>query len=254
MEQELLFVSTLEQVKRTAREQGNCIRKEQVREAFAALSLDEEQLSQIYDYLGKHGIGVDEPGDPGESLTEEEKDYLQEYLETLGRMERVSPGELEAISLSAMAGDMDAQRKLAEQYLPQVADLARLYAGQGVFLEDLIGEGNVALSTGVQMLGCLERVSEVQGMLGRMIMDAMEEYISENTEAGRKMRRVEDKVNRVADAAAELARDLGRKVTPEELAQETKMSVSVIRDAMRLSGYKIEDLENTDSESGEQQE
>lgn len=253
MEQEILFVSTLEKVKKTAREQRNCIRREQIREAFAALALEEAQLEQIYDYLRKRGIGVDEPADTEESLTEEEKDYLQEYLETLAQMKRVSDGELEAISLSAMAGDGDAQRKLAEQYLPHVADLAKLYAGQGVLLEDLIGEGNVALSVGVQMLGCLERACEVQGMLGKMIMDAMEAYISENAEAGRKNRRVEDKVNRVADAARSLAQDLGRKVTPEELAQETKLSVSAIRDAMRLSGYKIEDLVNTDPESGEQQ-
>ncbi|MBD5460934.1 MAG: hypothetical protein HDR26_08360 [Lachnospiraceae bacterium] len=254
MDQERLFVRTLEKVKKMAREQENCIRSEQVREAFSPLSLDEMQLLQIYDYLRKHGIGVDEPADGEESLTEEEKDYLQEYLETLEQLERVSEGELEAISLSAMAGDADAQKKLAEQYLPHVADLAKLYAGQGVFLEDLIGEGNVALTVGVQMLGCLERASEVQGMLGKMIMDAMEDYISENAEAGRKNRRVEERVNRVADAARSLAQDLGRKVTPEELAQETKLQVQTIRDAMRLSGYKIEDLENADQGNGEQQE
>lgn len=253
MEQELLFVSMLEKVKKIAREQQNCIRREQIREVFAALALEEAQLEQVYDYLQKRGIGVDEPADMEESLTEAEKDYLQEYLETLAQMERVGAGELEAISLSAMAGDVDAQKKLAEQYLPHVADLAKLYAGQGVLLEDLIGEGNVALSVGVQMLGCLEQSSEVQGMLGKMIMDAMEAYISENAQAEQKNRRVEDKVNRVADAAGSLAQDLGRKVTPEELAQETKMPVSAIRDAMRLSGYKIEDLVYSDPESGEQQ-
>jgi DNA-directed RNA polymerase specialized sigma subunit len=47
----------------------------------------------------------------------------------------------------------------------------------------------------------------------------------------------------VAEAAAELAKDLGRKVTPQELAEETKMSLKAIQDAMRLSEYKIEDLE-----------
>lgn len=254
MDRERLFVGTLEKVKKTARKQGNCIRGEQIKEAFAPLSLDEAQLLQIYDYLRKHGIGVDEPSDGEDCLTEEEKDYLQEYLEQLEQLERVGEGELEAISLSAMAGDADAQKKLAEQYLPHVADLAKLYAGQGVFLEDLIGEGNVALSVGVQMLGCLERASEVPGMLGKMIMDAMEDYISENAEAGRKNRRVEKRVNQVADAARSLAQDLGRKVTPEELAQETKLQIQVIRDAMRLSGYKIEDLENTDQGNGEQQE
>ena len=57
-------------------------------------------------------------------------------------------------------------------------------------------------------------------------------------------KRIEAKVNKVAEAASELAKDLGRKVTAEELAEETKMSLKAIQDAMRLSGYKIEDLES----------
>ena len=42
--------------------------------------------------------------------------------------------------------------------------------------------------------------------------------------------------------------ELRRKVTPEELSQETGLSGKAIRDAMRLSGFKIEDIE-TDSKA-----
>lgn len=89
--------------------------------------------------------------------------------------------------MSAMAGDSLAQEKLCTAYLPQVVDVAKLYAGQGVYLEDLIGEGNVAVAMGVKMLGALEKPSEAEGMLGKMMMDAMEDYISEYAEESKRI-------------------------------------------------------------------
>ena len=44
MNKEVLFAQTLEQVRKTAKEQGNCISEEQVKEAFAELDLSNEQL------------------------------------------------------------------------------------------------------------------------------------------------------------------------------------------------------------------
>ena len=83
MNQEILFGKTLEQVKKTAKEQGNCVSKEQVEEAFAALSLSAEQLEMVYGYLRQHKIGIGEPVDLEEYLADEEKDYLDAYLESM---------------------------------------------------------------------------------------------------------------------------------------------------------------------------
>lgn len=145
----------------------------------------------------------------------------------------------------AMAGDIDAQSRLAVIYLPDVVEVARLYGGQGVPLEDLIGEGNLALSVGVSMLGALEHASEAQGMLGRMMMDAMEELIQEQQDTEQADRRMTQRINKVLEAARELSEELHRKVTVEELAQETKLSERAIRDAVRLCGHQIEYLEET---------
>ena len=242
MNRETLFTNTLEQVKKTAGEQGNCISKEQVEEAFAPLALSGEQMNMVYDYLHRSKIGIGEPVDLDEYLADEEKDYLDTYLEELRALPELSQGEREAVTLSAMAGDVDAQLKLTEAYLPDVIQIAKLYAGQGVYLEDLIGEGNVALSVGVTMLGALEHASEAQGMLGKMIMDAMEEYIAQNAEETKKDKRIADKVNRVADAARELSGELHRKVTVEEVMEESGLSRKAIEDAIRMSGGRIEDL------------
>lgn len=240
---ELLFAQTLEKVRKQAKEQGNCISEEQIRTAFAQLALSKEQLEMVFDYLKKHKVGIDEPVNPEDYLTEEEIDYLEEYKKEIELFEELSDGEQEAVTLSAMAGEAEAQQRLIQVYLPKVVEISKLYSGQGVFLEDLIGEGNVALAMGVTMLGCLEHAKEAEGMLVKMIMDAMEECISENLHETQKDKKVLDRVNHVADKARELAEELHRKVTVDELASETGISKKAIEDAMRMSGFAIEDLE-----------
>lgn len=243
MDKEILFAQTLEKVKQSAKEQGNCISEEQLRAAFKELELKEEQFDLIIEYLEKHKIGIGEPVALADYLTEEEVSYLDNYLEELKLLETVSEGEKEAITLSAMAGDVQAQARLIEIYLPQVVEIAKLYSGQGVYLEDLIGEGNVAVAAGVTMLGCLEHVREAQGMLGRLVMDAMEKYITDNLEDDKAKKAVADKVNRVAELSRELAESLQKKVSVEELAEETELSKETILEAVRMSGGNIEYIE-----------
>lgn len=243
MNKEVLFAQTLEKVRAVAKEQGNCISEQQVQEAFQPLGLDDAQLQMVFDYLVKHKIGINEPVNMDDYLTEEEKDYLQDYLDEIELLGEMSDGEKEALTLSAMAGDAAAQGRLAQACLKDVVEIAKLYAGQGVFLEDLIGEGNVALAMGTGMLGCLEHASQAQGMLAKMIMDAMEEYIAENASNEKIDQKAAERVNEVMVKAKELSEELRRKVTPKELSEECGLSVNRILDAVRISGNQIEYIE-----------
>ena len=243
MNREVEFAKKLEEVKALAREQGNMITQEQVLEAFEALELSGEQMQMVYDYLLQSKIGIGQHLTPEDYLTEKELDYLEEYLSAIEGLGDVSEGEKEAIALSAMAGDLDAQRRLTEIYLREVPQIAKLYAGQGVFLEDLIGEGNLALTVGVSMLGSQENAKEALGLLGKMIMDAMETHIQENADEKKIDARVAEKVNLVADKARELSEELRRNVTIAELMEESGLSEKAIRDAIRMSGFKIEGID-----------
>ena len=132
MNQEIVFAQTLEKVRRLAREQGNSIREEQVRESFAGLELGEAQMEMVFDYLRKHNVGIGEPGDQDAFMTEEERDYLQMYLDEIEGLPVCSDGQRTAYAMSVMAGDRAARQQLTESFLREVADIARLYAGQGV--------------------------------------------------------------------------------------------------------------------------
>ena len=243
MNKEEAFREKLRKVVELARSQGNEIGQEQVIEAFDGLELSGDQLQMVYDYLLQNKIGIGQHLTPEDYLTKEEQDYLEEYLAAIREIGEISEGEKEAVFLSAMAGDPDAQRRLTEIYLKEVPEIAKLYAGQGVYLEDLIGEGNVALTIGASMLGSQENAREAEGVLAKLIMDAMERHIQENADAKKIDKRVEQRVNLVADKVQELREELRRNVTIEELIRETGLSEKTIRDAIRMSGFKIEGID-----------
>ena len=246
MNQELEFAKTLEEVRTLAATQGNVISKEQLEEAFGSIGMSGQQLEPIYEYLKQKKIGIGEPVDLDEYLTGEDKDFLADYLEQINMLPKYSRGEKEACFLSAMAGDGTAKAKTIEILLPDIVDIAKLYTGQEVLLEDLIGEGNVALAMGVEMLGALERPDEVPGMLAKMAMDAMEELIRETEDDHKSDRKIADKVNEVSAEAEKLAESLNRKITIEELMEETGFSEKKIKDAIRMSGNKITYFEGSD--------
>lgn len=243
MDKELQFAKALQKVKELAKLSGNVISKAEIDEQFASLDMDEEQMKLVYEYLEKANIGIDKEIDTDALLTGEDTNYLQFYLEELKELPVVTEGEKEAVTLSAMAGDETAQVKLIEIMLPEVIDFAKLYAGQGVLLEDLIGEGNVALTMGVTMLGCFENAMEAQGALGKMIMDAMEELIASYITEDEVDQKIAERVNGIMEKAKELAEALGRKVTKEELAEETGLAMDDIQEAIRFSAGQIEYLE-----------
>ncbi|RKM57200.1 hypothetical protein D6853_04065 [Butyrivibrio sp. X503] len=239
------FAQILKSVTRYARENRNTISKDEVIEAFSELDLDEKQLEMVLEYLKNHKIGVDEEAVfNDEDLTEDETNYLNDYLESLNALPKYNDGEKEAITISALAGDKDAQSKLIEMYLPLVVDVARMYSEQGVYIEDLIGEGNVALTKGVTMLDAVGEPSEVEGFLYNLMLDAMENIIEENLAEDAGAQKVLKLVQEVADKAKELADDLRRKVTVKELMEETGWDEDKIRTAIKFSADNIEDLDS----------
>lgn len=245
MREEVIFAQTLHEICALAKEQGNMLAEEQVKGAFAdaGIHLGEGQLPLIYEYLRNQKIGIGEPADPFDYLSEEEVDYLESYLKELEALADVSDGEKEAIMLSAMAGDLSARQRLIEIFLPEVTEIAKLYAGQGVFLEDLIGEGNVALTMAAEMLDCAENVSQANGMIASMIMEAMENFIAENAEEKKAGSTVAKKANDVMERAKSMAEELGRKVTIRELCEETGMTEEQIWEAVRITADHIDYLD-----------
>ena len=141
-----------------------------------------------------------------------------------------------------------ASELLPNLYLKEVVDVARLYSGQGVALEDLIGEGNVGILMGIKMLDCCESVAEVDEFVMKMIMDSMESLIMERVSDDDFDYRVLERINDLNDKAKELATELERKVTIEELAAELDSDEEHIRETVLLSGNAISYIEGCKDE------
>ncbi|MBR6326741.1 MAG: hypothetical protein IKR61_08035 [Lachnospiraceae bacterium] len=240
---EKAFGEALIKLRRTARENGGMITKEELTETFAPFSLNDEQMEQVYAYLEQNHIGVDAPPDTEAGLSGEDRAYLETYLESLKELSVLTKEERTALAARAMKGDEQASKALAESLLSTVPDVARLYVEQGVYLEDLIGEGNLALYHGAALLGALEDPEEAETVLTRCVMDAMEAFIAENLEEDARGQHAVNRVNEVADRAKELYEDLRRPVTVEELMHETGWKKEKILEALKLAGGAIEEIE-----------
>jgi DNA-directed RNA polymerase specialized sigma subunit len=80
-------------------------------------------------------------------------------------------------------------------------------------------------------------------MLIKLIMDAMEELISDSGSNAEVEAKALRRVNTVSAKADELYETLGRKVTIAELHAETGLSEKAIRDAIRISGFALDSID-----------
>lgn len=243
MNEQQEFAKRIAELTELALDQENVIFEDQLFDIFPEVKEDEAKLNVIKEYLKEKKIGLNAKVAFEDVISDEEKNYLEFYLEDLNSQPKLTQGEREAFIMSAMAGDESAQMVVLQDYLKNVVEIAKLYAGQGVMIEDLIGEGNVALVTAVTMLGSLEKPSEAEGFLAGQVMDAMQDFIAVQMDENSAEEKLLDKVNKVAKEAMELSETLGRKVTIEELMNESGLSRAQIEKALKLTANSIDGIE-----------
>lgn len=263
MRDEQAFRRLMIQVRAQAKRQNDCISREKVRQMFAQMELTIEELMLVCHYLEEEKVTVLEDEAAYESLVQEtlkeqknkkpsvkkgSSAYLDMYLEDLAELEEVSKEERLLRIAKVLENRETANEVLPVLYLREVVDVARLYEGQGVAIEDLIGEGNIAVLTGAKILECCETPEEVETFLMKMIMDAMEALIMESSTDEELDLQVLSRVNQLNEKAKELAEALEREVTLEELAAELETDIEELKETLKLSGDAIPYIKHNDEE------
>ncbi|MDE6531217.1 MAG: hypothetical protein K2K96_10700 [Lachnospiraceae bacterium] len=225
------FKKALSEIKDLASLQGGFVSELQISECLPEIA--EEQKPLVFDFLKQSGIGINEPLVAGEDI--EAEGYLKFYLEELEDIVRLDETMKTLLLRDALQGDQTAKEKIINAYLPVVLDIAKLYAGQGVDMEDLIGEGNVALTAAVGNLECVETPEEADALIGKLIMNAMEAYVGIENDEEQMMEQVLTDTAKVLEKAKQMAEDLLRKVTVEELAGESGISKEEILRAVKIA-------------------
>lgn len=241
------FLKNITELKDLAMLCGGFITDEQIAEAFP--DLNEEQKSFIVEYFEKNHIGINKPIDAKSFLSEDEINLLDMYLESLDAVERLDESKKRAMMMAALNNDKAAKEALINHYLQDVVDTAKLYSGQGVNMMDLIGEGNVALTLSMDSLDCVETIEDIEPLIMRMIMNAMEDIITEESDENKIDKKVLDLVEKVREKAKEMTDELLREVTVDELVKESGISAKNIRTAMLISKELNDLIKNDISET-----
>lgn len=195
-----------------ARTHKNVIAESNFLNIFGDMVADETKRNLIEGYLKEKHIIVksekEEEAEEHESfempLDDEDKKAINFYYEELKNLPHLTDREKERITKKAIEGDKAAQEKLINMYLPDVVDLAKLYTGHGVLMEDLIGEGNIALMLAVSMLECVESLEDVEGQIGKFIIEALEKLVSDDDTEEKLIIKLGEELKKAEDAKEEL--------------------------------------------------
>lgn len=252
------FKKIIIKIRALAKSQGETISKEQVKNHFIPLDIEDGQFLLVYKYLSEENValfeteeerlkaaGEDTASDEDQAVRVDEADgeYLKMYIDELNGLDIPDKERRHKIIEEVLKDRDKAAKLLPNLYLREVIDIARLYSGQGVLLEDLVGEGNIGVLLGIRMLDVCEKPEEVDEFITKMVMDSMESLIMENFSAGDFDVKVLERVNELNDKAREMSEDLERLVSVAELAGELDMDEDYIRETIRLSGNAISYIE-----------
>ncbi len=275
MDQQQIFVETLEELKLIAKANNNTVTREDINTAFHNISLSKEQLSLVYGYLANGGITVSDVDDI-ERLSEQfetktdtldidakEQEAIDERMLEIRaqdeafeklfteEMQEVPDCTADEFALAAKkymdTRDDKAYNSLINYYMHNILQEIKTYAGKGVMLCDLLQEANLTIMSSLKSEEWMNTNIANNKTLAEAVIDTvkhrMEELISNQQSNSNINIKVLNRVNAVNDCAAKLKQELGRKATVKEVAMEMKISIDDVVEAIKLSAEKIEDIE-----------
>ena len=244
MSDKLNFLDKLNALVSKAKSQGNQISIPEVQEYFKDMELTKDQMDLMFEYLMSQKVAVvgyvklDSSEKQEIEFTEEEKVYLQEYLEDLKAFPELPLEARKELYKKAVLDDEAAKQKLMEVYLKDVVELAKEMYSQDVFLGDLIQEGNLGLVFGVEMLTDAETAHET---IMTQVRQSMQLLLEEQKELQGRDKKMIEKVQMLDEAIKSLTEELGRKISIDELAIHLGMEIEEIEDILKLTGDEPEE-------------
>ena len=208
------------------------------------MELNKEQMDLMFEYLMSQKVAVvgyvklDSAEKEEIAFTEEEKAYLEEYLEDLKAFPEVPVEARKELYQKAVLDDEIAKQKLMELYLRDVIEVAKEMYTQDIFLGDLIQEGNLGLVFGVEMLTEAETAHET---IMAQVRQSMQLLLEEQKELQGRDKKMIEKVQMLDEAIKSLTEELGRKISIDELAIHLGMEIEEIEDILKLTGDEPEE-------------
>src|SRR5579885_3433472 len=147
-----------------------------------------------------------------------QSDSLRLYLREISRIPLLSAASESRLAERAEQGDTEARNHLIEANLRLVVSIAKKYVGQGLSLEDLIGEGNIGLIRAVTKFD-YRKGFRFSTYATWWIKQAITRSILEGTRAVRLPVYIMEEVMRVKRTTRQLYQELGREPTADQIGE-----------------------------------
>jgi len=148
---------------------------------------------------------------------ERSSETLKRYLQEISRLPRISPDEEKQLARRIARGDRKALRTLVEANLRFVVSFAKRYRGCGLSFLDLINEGNIGLIEAAKRFDPEKNVKFITYAVW-WVRQSIIHSLSEHSGAFRLPQKQANLLYRIGKAVNQLASELKRKPTVEEIA------------------------------------
>lgn len=217
------------------------------------LELDSNSLDKLYNALNENNIEVrsEDEGDTDGGLLEENPEFnieklaneskdmsvndnVRMYLKEIGRISLLSLDEEQELSRKIADGDEEAKKVLAESNLRLVVSIAKRYVGRGLLFLDLIQEGNIGLMKAVDKFD-YGKGYKFSTYATWWIRQAITRALADQARTIRVPVHMVETINKMARVERQLALDLNREPTEEEIAKKMGLSLDKIVEIKKIS-------------------
>lgn len=160
-----------------------------------------------------------------------QSDSLRLYLREIARIPLLTAARESYLAERAEQGDREARNQLIEANLRLVVSIAKKYVGQGLTLEDLIGEGNIGLIRAVTKFD-YRKGFRFSTYATWWIKQGITRAILEGTRVIRLPVYIMEEVMRVKRMTRQLYQELGREPTPEIIGERLGMSAERVNELL----------------------
>ena len=165
------------------------------------------------------------------------EDPVRLYLREIGRIKLLSTNEEIELARMIIQGGTPgaiAKRKLVQANLRLVVSIAKKYVGRGMLFLDLIQEGNLGLIRAAEKFDH-ERGFKFSTYATWWIRQAITRAIADQARTIRIPVHMVETINKLKKVTRRLAQELSRKPTEEELAVEMGVSISKLREIVKIA-------------------
>ncbi|MDQ2716691.1 MAG: sigma-70 family RNA polymerase sigma factor [Chloroflexota bacterium] len=185
-------------------------------------------------------FNADKPIEPEREVVHEQdsdlsnlaqSDSLRLYLREISRISLLTAARESHLAERAEQGDRYARNQLIEANLRLVVSIAKKYVGQGLSLEDLIGEGNIGLIRAVTKFD-YKKGFRFSTYATWWIKQAITRAILEGTRTVRLPVYIMEEVMRVKRMTRQLYQETGREPTPENIGERLGMTAERVNELL----------------------